>query len=252
MSLDSQQVEEISLPVGGATLRLAWLTDIGNVRSENQDRVGWCDTAHGLAVTLADGMGGGVGGGEAAQAAVAAVLATLTGAGATVEAAVRSATAAVRIAAVAFGPDPVMGTTLLVATLDEERLRLASVGDSRAYLVAADGELTQLSRDHTRAAELVLSGELTAAEARRDGRRNMLTRAVTVAVAEPDVIDVVWREGDTLALCSDGVWEPLDDQQLAGLWAPGDLAAAVLDTCQAALDAGSRDNVTVLLARLSA
>ncbi len=144
-----------------------------------------------------------------------------------------------------------MGTTLTAAYVDGDEVALAHVGDSRAYLLR-DGELTQLTRDHTLVDELVRRGRLTEEEAAEHPQRSIITRALG---PEPDVeVDTFTqpvRDGDVLLLCSDGLTSMVAEQEVADILrnarSLGDAGRALV---KAANDAGGRDNITVILIRL--
>jgi serine/threonine protein phosphatase PrpC len=142
-----------------------------------------------------------------------------------------------------------MGSTVVAAMVDAGRLVFAHVGDSRLYRLRA-GQITQLTRDHSLWAELEENG-LTEHRSREDfPYRNQITRALGTNVARPDLGSVELQSGDTFLLCSDGLYDPLKDEQLARLMAlPLEEAAAAL--VQAAYDAGSSDNISVVVIRVS-
>lgn len=236
---------------------VAGATDIGAVRKENQDA--WTVVAAAerdeVALLLADGMGGHVGGGEAATGAIDAAAAALNENAGSAEAYVERLSEASRRASEAvaqlrarIGGSP--GTTLVLALSNGDGVAaVANIGDSRAYLVS-DGIARQLTDDHSWVAEQVRLGALGADEARHHMRRNIITRAVLGDDEQPDIFDAALRAGDTLVLCSDGVWEPLSDAQIASAFnAETPAQAAVSALCRMAIDAGSRDNVTVVAAR---
>ncbi len=101
-------------------------------------------------------------------------------------------------------------TTLLVATIQGLTIRVAHVGDSRAYLLR-DDELRQLTTDHTLVQEMVDRGELSAADAGRVANRHVITRALGLGEHNtPDVLEVQARPGDIVLLCTDGVWKHLE------------------------------------------
>ncbi|MBV8301643.1 MAG: serine/threonine-protein phosphatase [Candidatus Dormibacteraeota bacterium] len=232
-------------------------SDKGSVREHNEDLWGAVALGDGrLALVLADGMGGHVGGGEAADAAVSAALRSLDGAAAEGRArgtsglladAVARANAAVAGVRDNIGGNP--GTTLVIAIVDRDSVSIANVGDSRAYLVH-DSVAHRLTTDHTWVGEEVLAGRLPADSERHHPRRNLLSRAVLGDPVAADIGSHPWKRGDSVLLCSDGVWEPINDADLGRL-AAGDAAADELAgaICEAALEAGSRDNVTAVVAR---
>lgn len=224
-------------------------TAVGRVRTSNQDDHGAGDDLF----VVADGMGGHRGGEVASAEAVTGVLGAFdqrTRIG--LAKAVDRANQAV-LARAAGDPDLFgMGTTLcalaLVRSEDGEMLAIANVGDSRVYRYG-DGHLVQVTDDHSLVAELVRSGELTEDEASRHPQRNILTRALGIeAVLPVDTWEVPARAGDRYLLCSDGLFNELDDDAIAGVLVARDdpeLAAATL--VRNAVTAGGHDNVTAVV-----
>jgi serine/threonine protein phosphatase PrpC len=231
-------------------------TDVGRARSGNEDSY-FCGRT---VFAVADGLGGHQGG-EVASAAAVEPLAALDGrefadpaeAAEALTAAVREANAAILDQAAGDPGLWGMGTTVTAAALAGERhLQLAHVGDSRAYLLR-DGSLEQLSTDHTVVAELVRRGRLTPAQAAIHPERSILTRAVgldpRIPVDTPDPLEL--QDGDQVLLCSDGLTEPVDDDQIAQLLsAEPDGNAACQALIDAANAAGGPDNITVVLLRV--
>jgi protein phosphatase len=125
---------------------------------------------------------------------------------------------------------------------------LAHLGDSRAYLLR-DGELTQISHDHTFVQSLVDEGRLTREDARTHPWKNVVLHALDgTEQPRPDVLPLDLRPGDRLLVCSDGLSDMVDDGDLAPLLALDDRDAAADALVAAALAGGGRDNVTVLVA----
>jgi serine/threonine protein phosphatase PrpC len=232
---------------------IAAATHIGPVRQENQDvfAVTPLRGDDGVALIVADGMGGLPGGLQAAAAAVAAAVDVLAAGQAerpTLVAAVEAANRAVRSVRSEIGGQP--GTTLTIATVSGSEAVIGHAGDSRAYLVRA-AAASVLTSDHSWVGEQVRAGALDAGSERRHPRRNVITRAVMGEELEPEVLSIALRAGDLLMLCSDGFWEPLGDDEIAAfLDTPGPLTAVVERAAQAALDAGATDNVTLVALRL--
>jgi protein phosphatase len=144
-----------------------------------------------------------------------------------------------------------MGTTLVMGIFRERRLLLGHVGDSRAYRLRA-GRLQQLTRDHSLLQEQVDAGLITPEQAAQSANKNLVTRAVGVedtVLLETHQHDV--EPGDLYLLCSDGLSDMLEDeligQLLQGQDALDEMAAALVD---AANDAGGKDNISVVLARV--
>ena len=241
-----------SVAAGLRGIEAAGATDSGTVREENQDV--WDAQLVGDTVTLliADGMGGHAGGRESAEAAVQAARAHLQEPGPpreTLEGAVHDANAAVAGVRDLIGGDP--GTTLVLAIVGSDRAYIANVGDSRAYLVRS-GEAQAVTDDHSWVGEETRAGRLSSAEGRHHPRRNIITRAVMGLPVAPDLFEISVQRGDTIVLCTDGVWEPLSDAQIAELVTDaGPLVRDLERLCEAALDAGGRDNVTAVAARIA-
>jgi serine/threonine protein phosphatase PrpC len=139
-----------------------------------------------------------------------------------------------------------MGSTVVAALVCGERLVVAHVGDSRCYRLRA-GTLEALTRDHSLWAELEAQG--TAGDRRQFPWKNQITRALGLDEhALADVASFGVEAGDVYLLCSDGLYDPLEDARLtAGLALPPE--AACRDLVQAALDAGSQDNITGVVVR---
>jgi PPM family protein phosphatase len=234
---------------------VAAATHIGPVRKENQDAFAATPLlgGDGVALIVADGMGGLPGGLEAAAAAVSAALDVLASAKAepsTLAAAVAAANRAVGALRSQIGGQP--GTTLTIAAVAGREAVIGHAGDSRAYLVRG-AAASVLTSDHSWVGEQVRAGALDPGSERRHPRRNVITRAVMGDELEPQVLSIELKPGDILMLCSDGFWEPLGDDDIAVLMdTPGPLTAVVERAAQAALDAGATDNVTLVALRLRA
>jgi len=231
-------------------LRSGSATDTGLVRSVNQDLA--VETSNLFAV--ADGMGGHAGGEVASRLAVDALSAAFgrqpTGSG--LSEAVSEANAVVWQHSQENPELRGMGTTLTAVALVNEDgkdvLALVNVGDSRSYRFHA-GELTQITTDHSLAEEMVRTGELTSTEASVHPHRHILTRAL--GVASGVAVDL-WRiqpvRGDRFLLCSDGLTNELDSDQIAQVLStvPDPQQASNL-LVQAARTHGGSDNITVVV-----
>jgi serine/threonine protein phosphatase PrpC len=141
-----------------------------------------------------------------------------------------------------------MGTTIVAAALLEEQFTIAHVGDSRAYLIR-DGQIKQLTEDHSLVNELVKSGEITEEMAVNHPRKNILTRSVGMpGTVEVDVATHLWQPGDQLLLCSDGltnmVTEPVIEAIVSSSLLLSEKVERLIDQAN---EAGGADNITVLL-----
>ncbi|HEX8804678.1 MAG TPA: Stp1/IreP family PP2C-type Ser/Thr phosphatase [Acidimicrobiales bacterium] len=236
---------------GSTDLRWGGASDVGRVRSNNQDNFLARDDM-GLWV-VADGMGGHRGGEIASDIACATMGRTF--ASHTVDGlitAIESANAAVYDAG-AGDPDlSGMGTTIVaLAMVDDagdEVLAIANVGDSRAYRLA-DGELDQLTTDHSLVADMVREGSLSPEEAAVHPQRNILTRVLGVYDDVPvDVVTVLPRQGDRYVLCSDGLFNEVPESGIASvLRRLRDPAEVADELVRLANEGGGRDNVTVVV-----
>lgn len=233
-----------------ALIELASASDVGRVRSDNQDR----DLLAPPLIAVADGMGGHLGGGTAAAMAVDALRAV--GQATDPTALLDALTQANRAIARAADDDPDltgMGTTATAALLEGGILYLVHVGDSRAYLIRG-GRIIQVTEDHSVVAEMVRRGTLSADAAENHPARHVITRALGVdADVQIDALRVDLEPGDVVLLCTDGLCGPVDDDDILGA-VEGSLALqdAAESLVRMANDAGGPDNVTVVLARVDA
>lgn len=143
-----------------------------------------------------------------------------------------------------------MGTTFTVVILKGSKLFLAHVGDSRAYLLR-EGELRQITQDHSWVAEEVARGALTPQEAHEHPRRNILTRSLgTAPIIQVDsgVVDIL--PGDLLLLCSDGLHSLVSEEEISGALTQTEPQGACQDLVNLANTRGGHDNITVIVARL--
>jgi PPM family protein phosphatase len=232
------------------SLRFAARSEIGKVRRNNED-AGYAATD---LLVVADGMGGHEAGELASAATIAAVVAAASNSVGADEVLNQLADAVITsgeyIADVVAGNRDLagMGTTMTVVALREDRIAMAHVGDSRAY-VYRDGELQQMTKDHTFVQTLVDSGEITLEEAAVHPRRNLMMRAIDgIHAVEVDLSVRETREGDRFLLCSDGLCGVIDSVQISQCLATEDLTQAVTLLIDAAMTAGAPDNITVVVA----
>jgi protein phosphatase len=141
-----------------------------------------------------------------------------------------------------------MGTTVTAALLDDERVAIGHVGDSRAYRIH-DGELEQLTQDHSLVADLMRSGRLTPEEADTHPQRSVITRALgTDPEVDVDTFTVAAAPGDVFLICSDGLTTMIDDDEILRIVRGSpQLDSAAKALVKAANRQGGDDNVTVVL-----
>jgi protein phosphatase len=224
-------------------------TDVGRVRSRNEDAC-LAQPQRGLWV-VADGMGGHAFGDVASRTVVEALdrLPPSTSLARSIDAA-RATLVQVNGALRAEARTrhvPVMGSTVVVLLAVGTEAACLWAGDSRIYLYR-HGRLQQLTRDHSQAAALQARGVDAAASAAVGG--NMITRAVGASDSlDVEVTTLPVRDGDIFLLCSDGLSNPVPEQDIRETLACGDCTQAAQTLVRMALDNGGRDNVTVFVAQ---
>lgn len=147
--------------------------------------------------------------------------------------------------------NPDMGATCVAAVLHEQVLYVANIGDSRAYVLHA-GHLRQVTRDHSLVARMVERGELTPAEARTHPKRSLIYRALGFRDTEADFFIEPIEEGDTLILCTDGLCNVVEDEELRAIVARYAPEESVRHLIARANAAGGPDNITAIVVRVSA
>lgn len=249
------------------TLDYAVRSDAGRVRENNEDSV--CVAPELNLFVLSDGMGGQACGEVASRLATETIVAqcrdglgnaAISGArestgGASdtsnrLAEAVRAANLAVHQASQKSKELQGMGATVVAVWLSPEKINVAHVGDSRAYLLRA-GQFRQLTEDHSFVAEQVRRGAMTEQEAGSSKLQNVLTRALGVDEFVPvDVDEQLLLEGDTILLCSDGLTRELSDAQIAAVLGEAvDAQQAADRLVDLANQAGGEDNITAVVVR---
>ena len=239
----------------------AWsLTDQGRVRSQNQDACSFLqfqlgDGTEVLAAVVCDGMGGAKAGNIASKIGVETFMEELrkdfyapSVTDVQILCAVKAANRLIYEKAQSDPDYEGMGTTLVAAVTDGNRVTVANVGDSRCYLIR-DGGIQQLTKDHSVVEDMVDRGEIERADAWKHPRRNYITRALG---AEEQVdCDLFFRDlepGDVLLLCSDGLSGVVNAQELLfEVVYGGELETAAERMVNIALERGAPDNVTALI-----
>lgn len=259
------------------TVTVCGATNVGLVREGNEDAFVVSDVAAGTTLTpsepqpfslsggaglllmVCDGMGGAAAGEVAAHLACETVARGLSEPRAVVAgfAGAAALTSALHLANRVIyeesrrrSDERGMGTTCTAALIERERLIVAQVGDSRAYLFR-DGALQLLTHDQSLAMVMLDSGVLKPEELKTFPHANVITQALGAQEhLEPVVSELDLRTGDTLLLCSDGLHGPVPDATIAGILRETEhLSSCARKLVRAALEAGGPDNVTVVLAR---
>lgn len=234
-------------------------TDLGRIRENNEDKFDFFEpeetellAVKGCLYAVADGMGGHASGQIASELALKTIAKTYYAdpnedVAESLTAAIRAANAYIYDAAQLVTERNGMGTTCTSLVLRDDEIYVGHVGDSRIYLIR-DGELRQVSEDHSWVAEQVKRGALTEEEAQCSPFRNVITRSLGAA---PDVEVDIYREearaGDLLLLCSDGLTGYVSNDEildLATAWSPSLAAMKLIDRAN---DNGGGDNVTALI-----
>jgi len=227
-------------------------TDTGRQRRSNEDAL----LARPPLFVVADGMGGARAGEVASRIAIESLRRGLPKVG---DAQLRSllrerieeANARIHDLSQRNAAQAGMGTTLTALYVGDQEVLLAHVGDSRAYLLR-DGQLTQLTEDHSLVDELVRQGKLSPQQAHDHPQRSVITRALgPEPTVEVDLRTLQPQPGDIYILCSDGLTTMVSDQRLAEIVASQPtLKGAAKELVKAANQAGGKDNITVILVRL--
>jgi protein phosphatase len=233
-------------------VRAVAATDQGLVRSNNEDSL----FVGVRLLVVADGMGG-LPAGELASDILVQALAVVDDLPDTGEplqdmlAALQIANERIEAAVADDDARDGMGTTVTAILLSGDRVAALNVGDSRCYLVR-DSELTQLTRDDTYVQALVDQGVLSPDDARRHPQRALVTQAVQGGPFRPAGRMVPVRLGDRFLLCSDGLTDYVDDEEIAAtLLAHEDRKTCAAELVHRTLDAGAPDNVTVIVADIT-
>lgn len=226
-------------------------THVGRVRDGNEDSV--FPVASGsstgpIILMVADGMGGAVAGEVASGIAVEVASAAPATDPTTPEARILAANDAVVQATHEDATLAGMGTTLTLVRLNENgTVDLAHVGDSRGYLLR-DGELRQITTDHTLVNELIEHGQITPTEAERHPHRHLVTRVLGLGPVTVDTDSFVLANGDRLLLCSDGLTTMVSDFGVQQILAAGEgVEATVWALIEHANVAGGVDNTSVVV-----
>ena len=231
------------------------ITDIGRKRNINQDYIYTSEEPVGNlpnVFIVADGMGGHNAGDYASKVTVETMLAEMQSSfeknpTLIFRRAIEEANEVIRRRAGEDKKLEGMGTTVVVASCMGRFLQVANVGDSRLYVV--NREIRQITRDHSLVEEMIRMGGLDRADARNHPDKNIITRAVGAEDhVEPDFFTVELREGDTVLMCSDGLTNMLEDEEIHMIISGArDLVEKAERLVEAANANGGRDNISVIL-----
>ncbi|WP_263381170.1 Stp1/IreP family PP2C-type Ser/Thr phosphatase [Granulicella arctica] len=238
-------------------VEFAALTDVGCVRTNNEDSFGY-DLGRQIYV-VCDGMGGMASGEVASQMAVSTFLDVVAtnDRSVPVEMTLHQAIMSANDTVYRTGTMPQhkgMGTTLVAACVDDGKLYIGNVGDSRAYMIQ-NGQCMQLTVDHSYLNELIRTGAVAVEDAGTvdlKGMESVITRAVGVtATIDPDFFAVDLTAGDIVLLASDGLTRYLNASDIGVLVTAGDLNRSCEHLVAIAKERGGADNITVLLLHIA-
>lgn len=234
-------------------------TDVGSKRSMNQDYMYCSEQPVGSFRNLfivADGMGGHKAGDHASKLCVEQIVSSIESSAnltpvTVYEEAIQRANSAIYKESVEHQEYEGMGTTMVSCTIEEDVMYVANIGDSRLYLFRE--HLEQITDDHSLVEELVKNGNLTEREARVHPQKNIITRALgTEDDVMADYFEVKVQTGDRILLCSDGLSNMLDREDLEYILDHYEsLEEAGDDMIRQANVNGGEDNITVVLVEIS-
>jgi serine/threonine protein phosphatase PrpC/ribosomal protein L40E len=249
----------------GLTVRVSARTSVGQVRSNNEDNVAIWALDGVLVALIADGMGGAAAGEEASRLTVEAVQASFLGEtrdsarlqfmsedelGDRLRQAIREANQSVVERSQRDSSRKGMGTTSTLALIRGNRVMIAHVGDSRAYLIdPKDRGITQVTVDHSFVQALVASGHITQEQARHHPMGHVLYRALGQSLdLDIDMYTRTLRVGDRFIVCSDGLTRHITPEEIAGIVTKtNNPAEATLDLVELTNARGAEDNVSVVV-----
>lgn len=236
-------------------IEVSGLSNTGKVREDNQDAIRLCKhddpltAANGYLYGIADGMGGYSHGGVASTTALTIFFETFYGStskkiGQSMRNAIQSANVGVFQQAQKLGR---MGTTLTAVNLAGNKLHIAHIGDSRAYLIR-NGKSSCLTNDHTMVGELVRMRVLSPDKVRTHAQRSKLEKCLGIELfIQPDITEVALVPNDIIILCTDGVWSVIQDDEFASMTeSASNLEEVSQRLIDLALERDSDDNVSVI------
>ena len=235
------------------SVEVAVRCDAGKVREENQDRAVACATPLGALFLVADGVGGLKSGALAAEMAADGYGRYLAAAdpGMDPAQALQQATKTVNEAICGEAAEQSMGSTVALVLLRARKAYIGHAGDSRVYLVR-DHQLSRLTRDHSIVQKMIDHGILTEEQARTHPDASVLTHSLGQPNVELELAELEWAPGDSLLLCSDGLWGYASEEAVRSIACdPAGTADGIADRLlEAALHAGGGDNISVIFLRL--
>ncbi|MCR5799274.1 MAG: Stp1/IreP family PP2C-type Ser/Thr phosphatase [Lachnospiraceae bacterium] len=232
------------------------ITDIGKRRKLNQDYVYTSEVAVGHLPNLfmvADGMGGHNAGDYASRYTIETIVDEISKSDDespvfVLEKAIKSANSHIRRKSEEEAELNGMGTTVVAATIDGDKLCVANVGDSRLYIIN-DREIKQITRDHSLVEEMVRMGGLKRELARTHPDKNIITRAIgALDDVDVDFFELTLNKDDVILMCSDGLSNMIEDEEIRMIMqGQRDIAEKAESLVKAANNNGGKDNIAVVL-----
>lgn len=234
------------------------ITDVGMKRKVNQDYVFGEENAIGSLPNLfivADGMGGHNAGDYASRFCVESVIESIKNSNqktpiGIIEVAITNANNLLIEESRKNSDLEGMGTTFVLATIMGDILYVANIGDSRLYVIHDD--IKQITEDHSLVEEMVKTGEIERKDARLHPNKNIITRALGAnSQVVPDFFEVNITKEDTILMCSDGLSNMMDDEDIFGIIKeyPDDIEKAASKLIETANEYGGNDNIAIIIVR---
>lgn len=269
----SDEIVKYRGPEEGGNLEYEWsnaylaahlVSDVGRKRERNEDGCLLCvpskkgdDSARGYTFAVADGMGGASGGQHASSLALQTFMDEYCGASSDnipsdIRESIETANRTVYDEAEENPEYHGMGTTLSVLTIFGDCAYVGQVGDSRVYLSRPGEGLYQITEDHSLVAEQLRGGLISEEEAKNHALKNLITRAIGIKEAvEVDLFSLRIEKDDTLLICSDGLCNMVDDEDISNALQLDEVRASARILVGKALEAGGNDNISVELIRVT-
>ncbi|MBU5316301.1 Stp1/IreP family PP2C-type Ser/Thr phosphatase [Clostridium bornimense] len=225
---------------------LGFVSDVGNVRTLNEDYYGYLQDKDYSIYVIADGMGGHNAGEVASKIAVEETINVFKKTRSITEA-IRKANEKIYLLSVEDKKLSGMGTTITVAVIENNNIEIGHVGDSSCFVIDGD-EIVKITRDHSLVQELIEIGSITEEQAKTHPNRNIITRALgTNDTIDIDVYKLELTGKEKFILCTDGLSNYIEQDEMLAIVNKEDCKKACLDMVELAKSRGGRDNITVIV-----
>ena len=225
---------------------LGFVSDVGNVRTLNEDYYGYLQDKDYSIYAIADGRGGHNAGEVASKIAVEETINVFKKTRSITEA-IRKANEKIYLLSVEDKKLSGMGTTITVAVIENNNIEIGHVGDSSCFVIDGD-EIIKITRDHSLVQELIEIGSITEEQAKTHPNRNIITRALgTNDTIDIDVYKLELTGKEKFILCTDGLSNYIEQDEMLAIVNKEDCKKACLDMVELAKSRGGRDNITVIV-----